>query len=152
MDEQINKLNEKILKLTKENNNLNEMIGIMEKMSIDLIPVVMKCKCDYNLVKIKTNLNVLKLKYDLLKDIINNQNNDNFSHVKSNSNINLIEKINSCVKTVPKIVIKKCDSFDENFEKIKSIEENLNNQSPVIDDKNYDKTNDKLVVNQKGLH
>lgn len=92
---------ESLDKFEIQNNQLKQMIVILEQMSVDLIPIIMKCKCDFNSIKIKTKLNVLKQKYDFLKQ---------------NNNCNqIIDKINSCLKIKPKIVIKKIDNFDENL-------------------------------------
>ncbi|CAG2161750.1 unnamed protein product [Oppiella nova] len=90
-----------------ENNRLKQLIVILEQISMDLMPIVMKCKCDYNSVKLKTKLNVLKQKYDFLK-----QSED---YHKSGDKCDIIDKINRCGQSVSKIIIKRIDEFDDTF-------------------------------------
>jgi hypothetical protein len=100
-----NVLNEEISQLRNENERLRNMCSVMEQMSVLLIPIVNECKCNHNFnsIKIKTKLNVLKLKYDSLKS---NQN----SVIHS-----FVNKINNCCNSTEKIVITKIvDNFDFN--------------------------------------
>ena len=103
---QLNQLNERIATLEVDNNHMKQLIEILEKISIDLMPIVIKCKCVYNSVKIKTKINVLKHKYDILKQNIKNPNNKNL--------VKIVDKIKNCSKNIQKIIIKKSEEFDEN--------------------------------------
>ena len=103
----MDELNKRVTQLESDNNQMKQMIVILEQMSVDLIPIVMKCKCVYNSVKIKTKLNVLKQKYNNLKQFSDNS--------KNNSFVQIVDKIKNSSKSLPKIVIKKFDDFDENL-------------------------------------
>ncbi len=123
--EENNVLNEEISQLRNENERLRNMCSVMEQMSVLLIPIVNECKCNHNFnsIKIKTKLNVLKLKYDSLKS---NQN----SVIHS-----FVNKINNCSKIMPKIVIKKVENNEEIYEtidqKIDENNSNLNNEQII---------------------
>jgi hypothetical protein len=124
--EENNVLDEEISQLRNENERLRNMCSVMEQMSVLLIPIVNECKCNHNFnsIKIKTKLNVLKLKYDSLKS---NQN----SVIHS-----FVNKINNCSKITPKIVIiKKVENNEEIYEtidqKIDENNSNLNNEQII---------------------
>jgi hypothetical protein len=123
--EENNVLNEEISQLRNENERLRNMCSVMEQMSVLLIPIINECKCNHNFnsIKIKTKLNVLKLKYDSLKS---NQNSVIYSFVN---------KINNCSKITPKIVIKKVENNQQIYEmidqKIDENNSNLNNEQII---------------------
>jgi hypothetical protein len=104
--EETNDLDKELNDLRNECEKYKQIILIMDQMIVLTLPVIMNCKCDYNSDKIKTKLNVLKQKYDFLKD--SNQENNN-SNISQN---NLITKLNNCTKINPKLIIKK-DAIEE---------------------------------------
>jgi len=115
--QEVQVLKEENLKLKNESERYQQIISIMEQMNGLSQPVVMNCKCDQNSDKIKTKLNVLKQKYDLLLNETNRDNN------LINSDNNLVNKIINCGKITPKLIIKKNDI--EEF----GINENENNDN-----------------------
>jgi hypothetical protein len=108
-------LDKELIDLRNECEKYKQIILIMDQMIALTLPVITNCACDYNSDKIKTKLNLLKQKYDSLKD--NNQLNNN-SIINQN---NLVFKLNNCTKISPKLIIKKnvIDEF--------GINENQNN-------------------------
>lgn len=158
MDSKIDELNDRITELDSDNSRLKQLIVILEQMSIDLMPVIIKCKCDHNSDKLKTKLNVLKQKYEFLKEN-NSLNNNNFK---------IIDKIKSCAKIAPKIVIKKeVINFDENIGENELITQKVCNtrrrgrppkvvtnaaNNSVINEENDNTIKDEFDCNTNGLY
>ena len=102
----MDQLNERIMRLELKNIEMTKMIEILEQISVDLIPILMKCKCVYNSVKSKTKLNILKQKYNELKLNNNNTNNDN--------NCKKIEdQIENCSKSPSKQLKENAKEFED---------------------------------------